>query len=91
MSSLPVPHVLVVDDDAAVRELREYLGNNDFRVTSCATGTQLMDALRAGAVDRCSLICGCATRTACSFAAAARRVADQSSSSPEVRREADRV
>ena len=43
MSSLPVPHLLVVDDDAAVRELvQEYLGHNDFRVTGCATGTQLM-------------------------------------------------
>jgi len=52
MSSLPVPHLLVVDDDAAVRELvQEYLGHNDFRVTGCATGTQLMDAFRAGVVD----------------------------------------
>ena len=52
MSSLPVPHLLVVDDDAAVRELvQEYLGHNDFRVTGCATGTQLMGAFRAGVVD----------------------------------------
>ena len=52
MSSLPVPHILVVDDDDAVRALvQEYLGQNDFRVTGSATGTQLMDAFRAGVVD----------------------------------------
>lgn len=52
MSSLPVPHILVIDDDAAVRQLVEdYLGQNDFRVTGRATGAQLMDAFRAGVVD----------------------------------------
>ena len=33
----PLPHVLALDDDAAVRDMvAEYLGQNDFRVTTCA-------------------------------------------------------
>ncbi len=52
MNSLPVPHLVVVDDDAAVRALvQEYLGQHDFRVTGLATGAALMEAFRAGVVD----------------------------------------
>jgi len=52
VSSLPVPHVLVVDDDSAVRLLvEEYLGQNDFRVTGASGGGELMDAQRAGVID----------------------------------------
>ena len=52
MSRVPVPHIVVVDDDSAMRQLvAEYLGDNDFRVTGAAGGTQLMEALRGGVVD----------------------------------------
>ncbi len=50
--NVPAPHVLVVDDDAAVRQLvSEYLGQNDFRVSEAAGGAQLMRAFRAQVVD----------------------------------------
>ena len=52
MSSLPLPHVLVVDDDASVRQLvDDYLGRNDFRVSGVESGAQLLTALRAQVVD----------------------------------------
>jgi two-component system OmpR family response regulator len=52
MSAVPVPHVLVVDDDVAVRQLvEEYLGQNDFRVSGAATGAQFLEACRTGVVD----------------------------------------
>ena len=52
MTDLPAPHVLVIDDDAAIRELvGEYLAQHDFRVSAAATGTQLLDELRARVVD----------------------------------------
>ena len=52
MSALPPPHVLVIDDDAAIRELiRDYLGQNDFRVSSAPSGAQLLSACRAQVVD----------------------------------------
>jgi two-component system OmpR family response regulator len=48
----PAPHVLVVDDDIAVRQLvSEYLGQNDFRVSAAASGAELMGAFRAQVVD----------------------------------------
>jgi DNA-binding response OmpR family regulator len=44
--------VLVVDDDAAVRQIvSEYLGQHDFRVSEAAGGAQLMGAFRAQVVD----------------------------------------
>jgi two-component system, OmpR family, response regulator len=50
--STPVPHVLVVDDDAAVRGLvDEYLGQNDFRVSGASGGAELMALWRAQVVD----------------------------------------
>jgi two-component system, OmpR family, response regulator len=46
------PHVLVVDDDLAVRQLvSEYLAQNDFRVSEAASGAELMGAFRAQGVD----------------------------------------
>jgi len=52
VNTLPVPHVLVVDDDSALRQLvQDYLGQNDFRVSGAATGSELMDGFRAGVVD----------------------------------------
>jgi DNA-binding response OmpR family regulator len=52
MSNTPVPHVLVVDDDAAVRALvDEYLGQNDFRVSGAAGGAELLAAFRAQVID----------------------------------------
>jgi len=52
VSSLPRPHVLVVDDDASVRRLvDDYLLENDFRVSGAATGAELMSALGAQVID----------------------------------------
>jgi len=52
MNRVPVPHILVVDDDSAMRQLvAEYLGQNDFRVTGAASGDELMQTLRGGVVD----------------------------------------
>jgi DNA-binding response OmpR family regulator len=52
MNRVPVPHILVVDDDSAMRQLvAEYLGHNDFRVTGAASGDELMETLRGGVVD----------------------------------------
>ena len=49
---MPLPHVLVVDDDASVRQLvDDYLGRNDFRVSGVESGAQLLTALRAQVVD----------------------------------------
>jgi two-component system, OmpR family, response regulator len=52
MSDLPLPHVLVVDDEASVRQLvDDYLGRNDFRVSAVESGAQLLTALRAQVID----------------------------------------
>jgi DNA-binding response OmpR family regulator len=52
MSNVPKPHVLVVDDDVAVRQLvDEYLGQNDFRVSGATGGAELMAAFRAQVLD----------------------------------------
>jgi len=50
--STPPYHVLALDDDAAVREMvAEYLGQNDFRVTACASGAELDAAMARELVD----------------------------------------
>lgn len=50
--SRPAPHVLVVDDDPAVRELLcEYLAENDVRVTAVASGTAMTEVLDTQAID----------------------------------------
>jgi len=52
VKEVPAPHVLVVDDDIAVRQLvSEYLAQNDFRVSEAASGAELMGAFRAQVVD----------------------------------------
>jgi DNA-binding response OmpR family regulator len=46
------PHVLVVDDDPAMRGLiADYLGENELRVTSAATGAEMARVLSESAVD----------------------------------------
>ena len=50
--SVPARHILVVDDDRAVRELvDEYLQQHDFRVSPAASGAELMSVFRAQVVD----------------------------------------
>ena len=52
MSSVPQPHVLIVDDDETVRQLvDEYLGQNDFRVSGASRGADLLAALGRQVID----------------------------------------
>ncbi len=52
MTQAPLPHVLVVDDDAAIRQLvDEYLGRNDFRVSAAVDGAGFAAALRSQVLD----------------------------------------
>jgi DNA-binding response OmpR family regulator len=52
VSSVPQPHVLIVDDDETVRQLvDEYLAQNDFRVSGASGGAELMAALGAHVID----------------------------------------
>jgi two-component system, OmpR family, response regulator len=52
VSGLPLPHVVVVDDELAVRQLvDDYLGQNDFRVSGAVGGAELMSLLRSQVVD----------------------------------------
>jgi DNA-binding response OmpR family regulator len=45
-------HVLVVDDDEAIRQvIADYLGENDIRVTAVATGAEMQDVLASEVVD----------------------------------------
>jgi two-component system OmpR family response regulator len=47
-----LPHVLVIDDDAAMRDLiADYLGENELRVTAVATGVEMQKVLDEHAVD----------------------------------------
>ena len=46
------PHVLAIDDDPAMRQLiAEYLGENDVRVTTVATGEEMSRVLAEQAID----------------------------------------
>src|SRR5437867_7202989 len=46
------PHVLAIDDDADMRQLiADYLGQNDLRVTTVATGADMEKALAEHAID----------------------------------------
>lgn len=48
----PARHILVVDDDAAMREMiSDYLGNQNFRVSTVADGEGMLRVLQDGAVD----------------------------------------
>jgi two-component system OmpR family response regulator len=52
MSAQTVSHVLVVDDDPAMRQvIADYLGDNEFRVTTVATGAQMLHTLREQTID----------------------------------------
>jgi DNA-binding response OmpR family regulator len=52
VSSVPQPHVLIVDDDETVRQLvDEYLAQNDFRVSGASGGAELLGALAAQVID----------------------------------------
>jgi two-component system OmpR family response regulator len=45
-------HVLVVDDDPSVCNLvREYLGQNEIRVSAVNTGKQMLEVIRSEAID----------------------------------------
>ena len=52
MSTTVPSHILVVDDDPAMRELiADYLGDNELRVTAAATGAEMAQALAEHAID----------------------------------------
>jgi two-component system, OmpR family, response regulator len=52
VSSVPRPHVLIVDDDETVRHLvDQYLVQNDFRVSGASRGAELMGALGGQVID----------------------------------------
>ena len=46
------PHILVVDDDPSIRELlASYLGDNDLRVTTVASGSEMTTAMAESVID----------------------------------------
>ncbi len=46
------PHILVIDDDAAIRDLiSEYLGGNEMRVTTGASGSELFHVMDRESID----------------------------------------
>jgi two-component system, OmpR family, response regulator len=46
------PHILVVDDDPAIRELMdEYLTENEFRVSTAVSGAEMKKALQDSVID----------------------------------------
>ncbi|MCD6079347.1 MAG: DNA-binding response regulator [Ramlibacter sp.] len=48
----PLPHIAAVDDDPAIRDLlREYLGDNDLRVSALPGGAELDALLATATVD----------------------------------------
>ena len=52
MNTQVAPHIVVIDDDPAIREMvTEYLADNQMRVSSGAGGKDLFDLLDAQAVD----------------------------------------
>jgi two-component system OmpR family response regulator len=52
MNATVAPHILAIDDDPAMRKLiADYLGENDLRVTTVATGSDMMSALQENAID----------------------------------------
>jgi two-component system OmpR family response regulator len=52
MSETIQPHILVVDDDAQIRELlQEYLAENSLRVSTAATSAQMSAILAGAAID----------------------------------------
>ncbi|WP_382158108.1 response regulator [Hydrogenophaga sp. ANAO-22] len=52
MSTTTVPHILVIDDDADVRDLVvEYLGKNDMRVSAGCSGAEMFALFDREAID----------------------------------------
>jgi len=52
MEPLPQPHIVVVDDDPAVRDLiSSYLHENEFRVSAVSGGSELFELLSHGVFD----------------------------------------
>jgi two-component system, OmpR family, response regulator len=52
MTSGALPHILAVDDDAAMRRLiADYLGENDLRVTAVASGDEMAQVLTRDPAD----------------------------------------
>jgi len=52
MQATGMPHILVVDDDPAVRDLVvEYLSDNDVRVSAVASGREMMAVIEREAID----------------------------------------
>jgi len=52
MNSPSTPHILIIDDEPSICELvTEYLGDNDMRVTSRASGKDLFDVIDREAID----------------------------------------
>ena len=52
MTESTAPHILVIDDDPSIRDLvSEYLGKNELRVTTAASGRELFDLVDREAID----------------------------------------
>ena len=52
MNTPTAPHILVIDDDASVREMvSEYLSANDMRVSAVASGREMFEAVEREAID----------------------------------------
>ena len=52
MKAASQPHILVIDDDAAMRKLiADYLVENDLRVSAVATGAEMEQALAQHTID----------------------------------------
>jgi DNA-binding response OmpR family regulator len=52
MTSTASPHILVIDDDASICELvAEYLGGNEMRVTTGASGKELFQVMDRESID----------------------------------------
>jgi two-component system, OmpR family, response regulator len=52
MNRVPTPHILLVDDDPALREmLQEYLASHQLRVTTVASGSEMTHQIDREAID----------------------------------------
>ena len=52
MNSPTAPHILVIDDDPAIRELIvEYLSDNDMRVSAGSSGREMFELIEREAID----------------------------------------
>jgi DNA-binding response OmpR family regulator len=52
MNASPAPHILVIDDDTAIRDVvAEYLARNDMRVTAAASGREMFEVFDREGID----------------------------------------